>query len=76
MIKSIVLTQAIYEQDVRQLDCETAYKEQFIHSIVNKSGVFVKEFREMEDPYTREEFIMSIHMKPAVAEKVQLEQED
>jgi len=27
MIKSIVLTQAIYEQDVRQLDCETAYKE-------------------------------------------------
>jgi len=24
----------------------------------------------MEDPYTREEFIMSIHMKPAVAEKV------
>jgi hypothetical protein len=31
-----------------------------------KSGIFVKEFREVvDDPYARNEFIMSISMKPA-----------
>ena len=79
MIKSIVLNQAIFQEETRNYDPEDnlgktlksgAYKEEFIRSIVNKSGVFVKEFREISDPYSREEFIMSIHMLPAEFSKI------
>lgn len=48
-----------------------AYREEFIRSVCNKSGIFVKEFREIsEDPYAREEFIMSINMKSAKAGRI------
>ena len=33
--------------------------------MVNKSGVFVREFREISNPYEREEFIMSINNNPS-----------
>ena len=82
MIKSIVLKSAVFAQDFREYNPENldgsfklktgAYKEDFIQSICNKSGVFVREFREMEsDPYAKEEFIMSIHLKSAKFEQVE-----
>ena len=79
MIKSIVLKSAVFGHDEREYDPTKtlknktgAYKEEFIQSICNKSGVFVKEFREIrEDPYAREEFIMSINMKSAKFDKIQ-----
>lgn len=63
VIKTIVLNQAM--SDVISYQKQGEYKEQLIRSIVNKSGVFVKEFREISDPYTREEFIMSLNVKGA-----------
>ena len=82
MIRSIVLKSAVFGQDEREFDPDKtlkdktgAYKEEFIRSICNKSGVFVKEFREMkEDPYAREEFILSINMKSAKAGRILDEQ--
>ena len=73
-----MLKSAVFQQDFREYDPEKslkkktgAYKEEFIQSICNKSGVFVKEFREIKnDPYAREEFIMSINMKNAQFNKV------
>ena len=44
-----------------------AGSDQLIKSICNTSGIFIKEFREIkDDPYAREEFIMSISHKSAV----------
>lgn len=75
VIKSIVLTQALYEQDLRHYNPppskEGAYREEFIQSVVNKSGVFVREFREISNPYEREEFIMSLSMKRPAFGKVE-----
>lgn len=78
IIKSLVMHQAIFEQVKHVYDPELgatlksgAYREELINSIVNKSGVFVKEFREMKDPYQREEFIMSINRKDAHFAKVE-----
>ena len=49
-----------------------AYKEEFIQSICNRSGIFVQEFREIkEDPYAREEFIMSINLRNAEFNKIE-----
>ena len=78
MIKSIVLKQAIFAQDEREFDPEKtlrdkegAFKEEFIMSLCTKSAVFLKEFREInEDPYAREEFILSINMKSAKAGRI------
>ena len=69
---------AVFEQDFRSYDPEKslkkktgAYREEFIQSICNKSGVFVQEFREIkDDPYAREEFIMSISLKNAQFGKI------
>jgi|TARA_B110000285_G_C14965578_1_gene533904 hypothetical protein len=74
-----VLKSAVCQQDYREYDPEKslkkrtgAYREEFIQSICNRSGVFVREFREIkEDPYAREEFIMSIHLKNAEFNKVE-----
>ena len=82
MIRSIVLKSAVFGEDERELDPSKtlkdktgAYREEFIRSICNKSGVFVKEFREIqEDPYAREEFILSINMKSAKAGRILDEQ--
>lgn len=42
-------------------------EDELIKSICNTSGIFIKEFREIkDDPYAREEFIMSISKKSAV----------
>ena len=60
---------AVFNQEFKEFT--HSYKEEFIHSICNKSGVFVKEFREIQnDPYAREEFIMSISMKSAKFEQL------
>ena len=73
-----MLNHALYKEDFREYNPTDlsatlksgAYKEEFIQSIVNKSGVFVKEFREISNPYTREEFIMSIHLNNAEFQKM------
>ena len=48
MIRSIVLKSAVFEKDFREYNPENnsikktgSYKEEFIQSICNKSGVFV-----------------------------------
>ena len=69
VIKQIVLKSAVFEKE--KMTAEGCYKEEFIQSICMKSGVFVKEFREVvDDPYARNEFIMSISMQPAQFRKV------
>lgn len=65
---------AVFGQEFKQFN--QSYKEEFIQSICNKSGIFIKEFREIkEDPYAREEFIMSISMKSAKFDKIDNEAE-
>ena len=60
--------------DRERVQKEGDYKEELIQSICAKSGIFVKEFREIvDDPYARNEFIMSISMKPAQFGKVMAE---
>ena len=45
--------------------------DELIKSICNTSGIFIKEFREIkDDPYAREEFIMSISHKSAVFDQI------
>ena len=63
----MVITQAVREEVVHQKESS---QEQFYQSLANRSGVFVKEFRELESPYEREEFIMSIHLNQAFTEQI------
>lgn len=68
LIKSIVMSKAIFENVCKEKEGE--YSEEFMLSIKNTPGVFVREFREIEDPYKREEFIMSLHRKSACFEQI------
>jgi hypothetical protein len=68
MIKSIIINSALKSvksnnnENVLEKTIKSGNKNELIKSICNTSGIFLKEFREIQDdPYAREEFIMSIH---------------